>query len=222
MAAPIYPYTPNTPNAGNPQDQTQLPILNNFRAISELLSVNHGPFNSSNSGKHKFITMPFPSTVTEPSSTDLNMFSAATPDGPNLAEIYTTSSNGQTTQISNISTGGPAPTGTGSAYGCQFSDTGLIMKWGTATIDATYSSNDYFYGGFGTYTFPTGSDIPAFTYNIFYISVTPTSIPSGCDYGGFVAYYNNAVNPYFSYLKYIYLNTLVPGTYSFNYFVIGI
>ncbi len=48
MAGPTYTYTSNVPQAATQFNLTQAPILSNFRAINELVAVNHVSFNTIN------------------------------------------------------------------------------------------------------------------------------------------------------------------------------
>ena len=51
-------YTPGIPQADDNPSDSQVQMLNNFRAINRVNSVNHSAFNSSDEGKHKFLQMP--------------------------------------------------------------------------------------------------------------------------------------------------------------------
>lgn len=219
MAGPTYTYTSNTPQSPNPMNGTQPLILANFQAINELINVNHVGFNTSNLGKHSFISMPFPSTVTTPAATDVNMFTASTPLGPNLAEIFFENSTGIINQISAVQPGGGTPTGTSGTGWCKFTTSGLIMKWGTGTVTTTgtaYPGNIYPAGASAVFTYPTGGGIPPFTIASGYIKVTPTALPSSTLNYGSVAVFNKSTSK----LSFQILTT-IPVNLSFNWFAIG-
>ncbi len=161
MAAPIYVFDPNTPNAADPMQNTQPIILENFRAMAEYVAVNHSPFNSSDSGKHKFISLPNQDNVPTTAASEVAMFTQATPSGPNDCELFlegpgNNSENVITpVQISNVSTP-PATGGIGGfstsfgGYGStgfiQFSS-GFILKW--------FGNEGTFVQGLTVYTYPT-------------------------------------------------------------------
>lgn len=223
MSAPTYSYTSNTPNAANPMNDTQPLILANFQAINELINVNHVGFNVDGAGNHNFVSMPFPSTATTPVSTDLNMFTASTPDGPNLAEIFYENSNGIITQMSAVQPGGGTPAGTSGDGWCQFSESGLIMKWGTTTVTtvtsgATAPGTDP--GVIAVY-YPTGSGIPPFTKTAAYIKVTPASSPGSNAFGSFITYVNS-YNVYAPAAEYFAFQVVENGTFTINWWAIGI
>jgi hypothetical protein len=217
MSGPTYTYTADTPQSAQAMNNSQSEILNNFRAINELVNVNHVGFNTTNSGMHSYISMPFPSTVTTPTSTDINMYVAAT-GSPNACEIFFEGSNTTPVQISDIAIGGTVPAGTSGTGWCEFSTSGLIIKWGTGTItipDATTGGGAIFY-------FPTGTDIPAYTYVFGYVKVTPTSIPTGINYGGLATYNNNSTSSNSGSTTYFYIYGTAGVTFTFNWWAIGI
>lgn len=88
MAGPTYTYTADVPQGATPFSQTQSPILNNFRAINELVNVNHVGFNNTNTGKHTFLSMPFQADEPSTASSEIALFTQETPSGPNDAEIF--------------------------------------------------------------------------------------------------------------------------------------
>lgn len=122
-----FTYTPNVPQAETAMNTTQPQILENFKAISELVAVNHVGFNTNGVGFHNVVEMPYHAIPTTPEPSGINMFTAAdsTPpaSGPQIFGQYPT---GKVFQISGVQ-----PTVSGSGY-CQFSS-GVIMMWGTAS-----------------------------------------------------------------------------------------
>ncbi len=139
MSGPVYTFYPDTPNASDPMNETQPLILSNFQAIPELLSVNHVTWsdeNASNSfGGHNFLSLPFPSSETTPTNnTDINLFTQATPSGPNAAEMYWENSTSGLEQIS-FPTGGDVI--------MQVPTTPVGLQWGSFGNNVYY----YAYGG---------------------------------------------------------------------------
>jgi hypothetical protein len=221
MSGPMYTYTPNTPNPADPMNGTAPLIRGNFQAINELVNVNHVGFNTANLGMHNFISMPFPSSATTPASTDINMYTASTPSGPNLAEIFFENSSGIQSQISAVQSGGGTPTGTSGTGWCQFATSGMIMKWGTATLTTTgtytYPPGSYPAGTGAVFNFPTGGGIPPFVYGVAYVKATPIVIPqSTMNYGSFGVYYRPPAKTQFQIIL-----ASPPTTISFNWFAIG-
>jgi len=102
MSGPTYTYTANVPQASTPFNETQAPILNNFRAINEYVNVNHIGFNNADDlGKHTFLTLPFQSETPAAVSDQITMYTQETPDGPNASEIFYIYPDGTTGQLSN-------------------------------------------------------------------------------------------------------------------------
>jgi len=136
MSGPTYTYTADTPQAANPMNNTASLIRANFQAINELIGVNHVTFNSSDSGKHNFVSMP---NTTNPGadSEEITMYTAVT-GSPNPCEIFIQYPSGTTGSVSpvQISNEIVTSTGTGTSGGsasqgyCSF-PTGVILRWGT-------------------------------------------------------------------------------------------
>lgn len=171
MAGPTYTYTSNTPNASDAMNVTQPLILDNFRAISELVTVNHVGFNTSDFGKHKFISMPN-TTTPGPISNVITMFTEVT-GSPNPCEIFIQYPDGGTEdviQVSNTENNVASGTsgGTSSEGWCSFSS-GIIFRWGTFATSG--SANP-------PVTINIGNAGPQFTANDYPSAVSPTS--SGC------------------------------------------
>lgn len=212
MSGPTYTYTENTPQAAQGMNVTQPQILNNFQAIAELVGVNHIGFNVTNSGKHNSTVMEFQSVDPETASTDLALYSKAT-GSPNVGEIFYRYPNdgsvNQLTPVTGSSSGTIAATsGTG---WCLFAS-GILFKWGTATIDLQGSNP-------GQIVFPTGAGIPAYKVIMGYAKVTLlqstsantnftqlATTPTGYGTTQFLVFSSNAS----------------PSTVTVNYFTIGV
>ena len=217
MSGPIYTYTLCTPDSASPMNQTQPLIQENFQAMNELIGVNHVDFNTLTTfGMHNFLSLPMQSSLPVTVSTDINVFSQLTPSGPNVAEIFATfADNNPTIQISAIQTGGGAPVGTTGTGWSKFGTSGTIMKWGTGTVTTSYG-NQISAGSNATFTYPTGSGIPAFSRGTAYVKITPT-ISQGNDFGAVSAFQSPSQGKIS-----IRIQTIYPVTFSFNWFAIGI
>ena len=159
-----YTFSPNVPQASQKISTTQVPIMSNFQAISELINVNHVGFNNpTDFGKHTVTTFPF--QVSDPTtlSGEMAVYSKSTPSGPNAAEIfYRYPSNGTVVQL----TGGGATGGAGAASpGYSFMSPTVFMMWGLKTGVAN---------GANTIVFPSGGGFPTFGTTPYQIYFTPT------------------------------------------------
>ncbi len=164
MPGPHFSYTANVPQSSQTIAITQTPILNNFQAINEFISVNHVGFDDANNfGKHNFTSLPFQGSDPVTTATEMAVYSKATPGGPNAAEIfYRYPSSGTVVQLSGATSGGAATNGY--AY---LSDT-VFMKWGTATGINPSSSN--------VITFPVIVGTPVFTSAPISVYFTPNIV----------------------------------------------
>lgn len=208
MSGPTYTYTPDVPQASQAFNTTQSPILNNFRAINELFSVNHVGFNNSNTGKHSFVNMQFQASDPSTGASDLDLYTKAT-GSPNAGEIFYRYPNdgtvNQLTPVSEAGGGGTASATSGTGW-CQF-PSGIIMKWGTASLSTS---------GNIAIVFPTGSGIPVFTTAIVYAQVTPITSATNTNFTTMVP-----SNAYGLTEIYVYFGNGTAQTTTFNYFVIG-
>lgn len=218
MAGPTYVYTKDTPQADNPMNQTQNPILNNFRAINEWVWVNHVGFNNENSGKHNFLSMP---NTTNPGAneTEITMYTAVT-GTPNPCEIFIqyplgTNESQAPVQISNeiVSSTGLGVSGGGASDGwCSF-DSGVVFRWGLAYTPAASG----FPPGNGTITFSSGPQ-----YTTYYLSSAISPLTEGClVQTGFSVYYKTPTTAGTSYTGYqvVYDDRVISVT--FNYLLMG-
>jgi hypothetical protein len=137
MAGPTYTYTPNVPQPAQGLNTTQNPILNNFQAINELISVNHVGFNLTNFGKHSLLKLEVQTVDPSTTSNEIAVY-ARTTGSPNPAEIfYRNPNNGTIVQLSGQTT--PTSTGTSGSGYVTFPN-GSIMHWGTLTFNTPSGS----------------------------------------------------------------------------------
>lgn len=213
MSGPSYTYTDNIPQASQAMNLSQPQILDNFQAINELVGVNHVGFNVNNSGKHNTTVMEFQSDDPGTASTDLALYSKAT-GSPNVGEIFYQYPNdgtvNQLTPVSGTSSGTiSATSGTG---WCLFSS-GVLFRWGTATINLAQS------GYPGQIIFPTGTGIPVYRIGMGYAKVTLTqATTANMNFTQFattpVGYGNTGIL--------VFSSDASPSTVTVDYFTIGI
>lgn len=194
MAGPTYTYTADCPQAATPMNITAPLIQENFQAIAELVAVNHVGFNSSDAGKHDFVSLEFQSTAPTTQASQLTLYTQAT-GSPNASELfYTYPDNSTQEQLSDVTV---PSTGTGTSFGsasqgyCTF-PSGIIMRWGSATLKGT---------GNTTITFTIGT--PAFSYSLWCGAIGPTTTGT-----------NSVTGPQFN--GYIQTTNMLPVNYGVN------
>lgn len=155
MSGPTYTYTADTPQPSQPMNNSQPEILTNFRAINELVGVNHVGFNSTNAGKHNYVTLVYQSSEPIVQLNDLTMYCQAT-GSPNASEIFYTYPSSTDTP-SQLTDQDIPSTGTGTSYGtasqgyCTFSS-GVNIRWGIATLTGNSNNTIDFTIGTPAYT----------------------------------------------------------------------
>ena len=160
------PYNPTSPEETETIKNSQSKILENFQSIKTIIEQNHVAFGESLQGCHKYVIMPNASVpsdsdpATDP--TDLRLF-ARVDSGPNFPQLWLKYPDNTLSQLTGDNS---ASTGTSGTGWSKF-PSGVIMKWGTATISATTSVFPV--------VFPVGASIPVFTKTAGYIKITPTS-----------------------------------------------
>ncbi len=210
MSGPTYTYTANTPQAANPMNQTAPLIRANFQAISELIAVNHVGFNSSNSGKHNFLSL-INTTTPGPVTGEISMFSQVT-GSPNPCELFIQYPEGDTVPVE-ISEPTPiAATGTSGGTAtqgwCTF-PSGIIFRWGT--FSCATNSNPQVYISLSSGPQYTNVEFPA--------AAAPTSYGCLMPVGLFI-YPGNPGNPGRVYT--VLYGSVSPSTVvSFNYLLMG-
>lgn len=123
-------YTSNTPQPNENPSDSQDKFLNNFLAISDLISQNHVQFNSGvESGKHKFLQMPeqgsAPTTIADEGALYTKVKSG------NTELFYRGEGNGSEKQMTTS-----RPNGSDPARDWSFAD-GLQLRFGTLTHTGT-------------------------------------------------------------------------------------
>jgi hypothetical protein len=190
-----YNYTPDVPQANQQINNTQQPINYNFQDIAQFIGVNHTPFNTANTfGTHTVVDYFTQSTIPTTLSTEIALY-AYNPTASTPQLYYTYQNNGTTLQLTGTSSGSTTSTGSGGGQvynsaqwqgqaGWQYLSGGLLMKWGEAAINVTYT------GGVQTtlFDYPAGyGGMPAFSTTPIHMEfcaqypngLTATQIPYG-------------------------------------------
>jgi hypothetical protein len=161
----MYTYTSNIPQANQLIKATQGPILSNFQAINELLSVNHVGFNDSiNFGKHTFTSLVFQNSDPTTSANEMALYAKTSTDVNGAEIFYRYPSNGTVVQLTGTTSGNN--TGLLNTNGYSYLTSSLFMKWGQVSGIVA---------GTNTITFPTGGGIPAFTTSVYFVQWSPNS-----------------------------------------------
>ncbi|CAB4121128.1 hypothetical protein UFOVP9_10 [uncultured Caudovirales phage] len=217
MSGPSYTYTAVTPNVADAMNTTTTTIRSNFQAINELVAVNHVTFNSSDVGKHNFVSLEFQDPVPAVQSQQLTMYCAAT-GSPNPAEIFYTYPSSLTTNnlVEQLTDQTVPSTGTGTSFGnssqgyCTF-PSGVKIRWGQQK-----TTNDS--GGAGPFSFTSGT--PAYTTYLQCSATSPTTTgttsPLGIQLNGFI----NPTNFYAA--NYGNDPASTSTTVTFNYLMMGV
>lgn len=159
-------YSPNIPNATDLLSQSQPDIKANFQAIDTTFNLNHVDFNASGAGKHKFLSMPVQSPAPTFDAGDVGLYSFLSPVTAQN-ELYINKLNQVTvTQIpatASILSVTSAPSN--GASGWTYLPSGILMKWGTATVTSTLGTPNQ------VVTYPVAANIPAFN-QVFSVQIT--------------------------------------------------
>jgi len=174
MSSSNFTFSTNIPQSAQKISATQTPIMNNFQAINDILSVNHvGFYDPINFGKHTYTSFPVQGSDITTSASQIAVYAktASTSNGVEL--FYRYPSNGTVTQLTGGGSGGGATTD-----GYTQITSNLLMKWGNATINATGST---------AVVFPTSGGIPAFTTSIFVVNYAPSGNYTLASTGGWIS-----------------------------------
>ncbi len=122
-------YNANIPQPTDIPANSQLQLLANFQAINTFVNVNHVAFDLTDQGKHKWVSMPRQSSPPSTASLEIALFCALDAD-TNRSELYMRrSSDGDIFPITSGFTSGVTD------FGYSVIPSGLIIKWGTQTLN---------------------------------------------------------------------------------------
>jgi len=120
-------YNQNIPQPADQLKNSQPQLLANFQEINTILDVNHVGFNLGDQGKHKFLQMPRQGIAPATDATDLGLF-AFLGANSGVSELnFRRQSNGASI---------PFTEGVLASPGWTILPCGLVVKWGTITINA--------------------------------------------------------------------------------------
>ncbi len=167
MTGPNFSFSTNVPQANQKISATQVPISNNFQAISEWLNINHVGFSDDNNyGKHNLTTLQQVPGNIDPTtlSTEMSVYCKSVSGDSSGYELFARyPSNGAIEQLTG-SAGSPLSGGTSYAY----INSGLLIKWGTINVKTVPV----------TIVYPVGTGIPIFTTSVQIVQVSQLCVPS--------------------------------------------
>lgn len=139
-------YNNSIPQPTDALKNSQADLLANFQAIKTLIDVNHGTFDSANQGKHLYVSFPVQGASPATLAGEVALFSRASSYTGVTELSYRRESNGAVTEC----TAADLTIG----QGWSFMPSGLLLKWGYATVAGS---------GAQTILFPVGPTIPVFS-----------------------------------------------------------
>lgn len=153
-------YQQNIPQPTDKMKDSQNDILGNFQAIKTGFDINHYAFDSSNEGKHMYVSLPEQSAGPTTAANEVAIYSKES-TLTTVAELFVRkeSSGDEIEFTSSLQ----------AADGWSYLPSGILIKWGDETTI-----------GASTITFPTAATIPAFT-AIYAILLTVVSAGAGDD-----------------------------------------
>lgn len=133
-------YQANIPQATDQLSKSQGDLLGNFQAIKTLIDVNHVDFSSGDEGKHFVVTLPNQSTSPPTGYTFLagevglyNFINPSGTGGTGANEIYLHTSQSGAAVIAEV----PLTASNQASVGWCYLPSGLILKWGVASVSSS-------------------------------------------------------------------------------------
>ena len=164
-------YISNIPQPTDLFSQSQPQILGNFGALQTLIDVNHVDFaDATNMGKHNFVSF-YPQSVvpTLNNTTDViaygKVYSVTNQNELWISKVNQVTVTNIPASASILSTTSSPSTNTA---GWTYLPSGILMKWGSATITSTNIAPDQIV------LFPTSANIPVFG-TVFSMQLTVTT-----------------------------------------------
>lgn len=174
-------YVPNIPQANQQINNTQPQFNGNFQAVSELIAVNHVPFNTADEfGKHALVDYVAQATDPSTGSAEIALYSKFVENDTNRAELfYRYPNNGNVVQLSG-SEGGSSGSTSGGSYAAgtnpsgfkylagtwQYISSGLLLMTGEIQLTNTSVL---------TGEFPVVTGVPQFSNTPFVFIITNTN-----------------------------------------------
>ncbi len=172
-------YTPTVPQGNQQINNTQQPINTNFQDISELISVNHIPFNTANTfGEHNYVTYYGQPNTPGASTNQMVIFSTVTDSGASLNYQYPNNSTVYT--LGSTNPAGPTVDGNGAGSssnigGYQYLSGSLLMQFAIFYLTTTPTGNIN-YSGTQIFSWANIGNAASFTQTPFYIECSPAQI----------------------------------------------
>lgn len=143
-------YNSTIPTATDLLSQSQDDILNNFTGLKTLIDINHVTFDVGDQGKHAFIEFPVQSPVPTTGAGEVGLYSQTSALTGNPELVFSHESAGSTYEFTSA---------VKNETGYMTLPSGIIMKWGSGTVNANTTA---------VATFSNGAGITAFTtvYNV--------------------------------------------------------
>ena len=135
-------YNENIPQPTTNPSNDQPLILDNFKAISTVVNVNHINFDEPGKGKHKFLQMPEQSSAPATAVNELGVYSKQSTLTAQAEMFIRRESNGTEIEFTSF---------LGATNGWTRLASGILLKWGSGTGSGITVTN-----------FPTGATIPVF------------------------------------------------------------
>lgn len=139
-------YNQNIPQPTNRLKDSQADLLANFQAIKQLVDVNHATFGDVNEGKHKFVTMPEQGASPTTAINEMALFTRQSALSSVAELVIRRENNGPAVEFTSS---------TQATNGWTRLPSGILIKWGTASITSRNSLE--------TIIFPVAGTIPVFT-----------------------------------------------------------
>lgn len=146
-------YKNNIPQGSDVLSQSQDDILNNFAGIKTLVDVNHVTFDAADQGKHTFLELPVQSPVPTTGAGEVGLYCQTSTLSGNPELVFSHQSAGSTYEFTSA---------VKNETGYAILPSGIIMKWGSGTVNANTTA---------VATFATGTGVPEFT-TVYNVSVT--------------------------------------------------
>jgi hypothetical protein len=120
------PYDENIPQPTDTPAASQPQLLANFQAINTLVNVNHVEFDDPDQGKHKWVSMPDQAVAPATAAAEVAIFGFTSPETGATELYFRKPSSGD--QIPMTESGG-------TTTGWSMLPSGLLIKWGSATVN---------------------------------------------------------------------------------------
>ena len=143
----------NIPLSTDLLSQSQDDILNNFAGIKTLVDVNHVTFDAADQGKHSFIEFPVQAPVPTTGAGEVGLYAQTSALTGNPELVFSHESAGSTYEFTSAEK---------AETGYTMLPSGIILKWGSGTVNANTTA---------TVNFASGAGITAYT-TVYNVSVT--------------------------------------------------